>query len=238
MILDNQYDELELTIDPIPKNAISFDEAYDELVTAMESSSIPPRFNEYWSKVLQKSRELETTVGHDPESSGPGWGAYWQQRKWANLSLRLALEEKKLIACTQDPHTGQVRQLPSDVWIPQTWKECLDADTIPDDLAIPPPSDAWIDGWDCRIFFVQTEFQAWLSREFGISNAAIAIAGKRRRDAVIEAILALWGPQGPPAGIAWTKRNEQINTWLDRNDRQTVSTSTIQLALKDLLQRK
>jgi hypothetical protein len=123
----DQDDQLRWSHDAIPKNAIRLTDAfYDvldvvaEILDAASASVNPLQFDEHWLEVLQKSREFEKTVGHDPETFDAELEEEWHRRKQANLILRLAIEEKKLVACVRDPRTGDTLQLHSEGWLPAT----------------------------------------------------------------------------------------------------------------------
>ncbi len=55
-----------------------------------------------------------------------------------------------------------------------------------------------------------------------------------RRNAVKEAILAIWGTSGLPSGIMAAQRDVAVNDWLRANGRTTVGPRTIRRAVREL----
>jgi hypothetical protein len=126
----DQDDELPWTHDAIPKNAIWLTDAFHEVLGALRTTLT--RFRALWMafsstragpKLWKKSREFEKTVGHDPETFDAELEEEWHHRKQANLILRLAIEDQKLVACVRDPRNGETLQLHSQGWIPASWDE-------------------------------------------------------------------------------------------------------------------
>ena len=68
------------------------------------------------------------------------------------------------------------------------------------------------------------------NRKFQILKRAPA----HRREAVKEAIHAIWGENGPDLGVTEEIRNWKINNWLRANDRTVVGEATIRRALQEM----
>jgi hypothetical protein len=234
--------------DAIPKDAIWLTDAYECLVALLlDQPQRQPRFNEYWSEVLEKSRQREQKVGHDPAVFDKDLEEEWHRRKEANLLLRLEIEAKRLTACVRDPKTGEVLQLKSDGWIPDTWEDYVppgiwDDYIIQGNYEAPGPRGTLIHGELRSVFFKQDEFEEWINQQFETgSKAAFAdVVSKppsRLRDAVKEAARALWGDE-IPAGVRAKTRDSKINAWLKENGRATASPQTIRRALEKSVERK
>lgn len=96
-----------------------------EILDAPSDSVNALQFDEDWLEVLQKSRDFEKTVGHDPETFDADLEEEWHRRKQANLILRLALEDKGLVACVRDPRTGETLHLLHHVCTKLTFPDWL-----------------------------------------------------------------------------------------------------------------
>jgi hypothetical protein len=57
---------------------------------------------------------------------------------------------------------------------------------------------------------------------------------RHRRDATKEAIMAIWGPKGLPAGLMDPRRDKAINDWLNKKGLQPVGARTIRRAFAEL----
>jgi hypothetical protein len=242
-------DDIPWAEDAIPKNAISLTAAFGYIASLFEDHpELLPKFDEEWSEALRKSREEELKIGHDPETFDKELEEVWHRRKEANLFLRLAIEERELVACTRDPHTGDVLQLSSDGWIASDWYSYVPPGIwtdyiIPDDHESPGPNGTLIRGALRPVFFLRDEFDAWLNEKFALTKPIVTPSDPNpklekvirfippRQRAVIEAIHAIWGQDGPPPGVHSEKRREKINNWLEDGGRERVSITTIQRAL-------
>ena len=244
-------DDIPRADDAIPKDAIRLTDAYECVVTLVSNHpELLPKFDEDRSEALRKSREEERKIQDDPEAFDKELEEEWHQRKEANLFLRLAIEAKKLVACTRDPETGDILQLRSDDWIPSGWDDYIPPGIwtdyiIPDDYEAPGPNGTLIRGALRPVFFIRDEFEAWFKKTFGATELIVAIsksssklqnfnrAHAHRREAVKEAIHAIWGESGP-LGVTEGRRMEKINEWLKLKGRITVEQATIRRALKEL----
>jgi hypothetical protein len=214
-------DELPISEDAIPHGALRLTEAFGTVVDAIETyPEKTPELDEDWLEVLRQSRELEKNAKHDPETFDVEFEEYWHQRKIANVLLRCALENDELRACVRDPRTGENLQLPATGWLPKEWADrgyvpsgIWQDYAIPDSGEIPGPQAAMIADKLRPIFFFQAEFEAWLREAFG-QEVKVSREGTRLIDAIKNVIHDIWGAAGPPAGLNWKKRNDQINEGL------------------------
>ncbi len=236
--MPDQDDELTRAKDAIPKDAIWLTDAYELVVDLVsEHPERLPRFDEDWCEALRKSRQLEQTVGHDSDTFDKDLEEEWHCRKEANLFLRLEIEEKRITTCTRDPQTGDVLQLPSDGWVSDAWDGYIPPGIwsdyiVPGDYEAPGPNGTFIHGALRPVFFIRSEFEAWLKETFGSEVSLNPKEGTRVRDAVKEAVRAIWG--SPPAGVAATRKQERINSWLAENGRLGASLQTIRRALSEM----
>ena len=119
-------DDLPRAEDAIPKDGILLTDAYERIVNLIDDHhELLPAFDKDSTEALQKSKEEERKIGHDPEAFDEEIEEYWHHKKEANLLLRLELEAKKLVACVRDPNTGETLQLRSDGWIPGNWHDYI-----------------------------------------------------------------------------------------------------------------
>jgi hypothetical protein len=211
-----------------------------------------PSFDQDWCEALKKSRLAEQRADHDPETFDDELQTEWHLRKEANLFLRLELEQGALVACTRDPKTGDVLQLPAKDWLPDSWSEYVPAGIWSDFIKensfdAPGPAGTFIHGSLRRVFFISDEFEIWFKSKF---NNAIALdsaaplttvnvqAARRvsahRKEAVKEAIKVIWGENGPSFGAMEGQRLEKINNWLKSHGRATTTNSTIKRALIEM----
>lgn len=228
--------------DAIPKDAVWLTDAYEHVVKIICSDrSFHFEFDDEWREALEKSRQFEHTVGHDAEAFDEQLEQEWHQRKQANVILRLAIDSKKLIACVRDPGTGEVLQLSSQGWVNEGWDECIPASIWsdylhPNDFECPGPSGSFIRGMLRPVFFMKAELEAWATTALSkgayssLEQCVLPKFGKRPRDAVREALLAIWGGP-PPAGVPKKTQLEMVNNWLKQHRRSTVSRHTLDRAL-------
>jgi len=238
--------------DAIRKDAIRLTDAYECVVSLVRNHpELLPKFDEDWSEALQRSREEESKVQHDPETFDKELEEEWHRRKEANLFLRLEIEAKKLVACTRDPKTGDVLQLRPDDWIPSGWDDYIPpgiwTDYItPGDYEAPGPNGTLIRGALRPVFFMRDEFEAWLKNIFGEKETFVARSEpspkvqnlnnirKHRQAAVKEAVRAIWDENGPDVGVTAKMRNFEIKKWLEANNRAEVGEATIRRALREM----
>jgi hypothetical protein len=240
---DSDNNEPQTARDAIPRDAVWLTDAYKFIVDLLgENPELLPEFDEHQSEALRKSRQVEQTVGHDPETFDKDLEEEWHLRKQVNLFLRSELENGGLTACVRDPRSSSILQLHSEGWIPREWDDYIPpgiwTDFVDGSYEEPGPSGTLIDGALRPVFFMRSEFQAWLKETFGAGvklNGLPAPAnpkeGARVRDAIVEAVRALWG-KSPPAGLVAEKRNDAINNWLECNGRLKTSPATIRRALE------
>jgi hypothetical protein len=133
-----------------------------------------------------------------------------------------------------------ILRLHSEGWIPGTWDDYIPpgiwTDYIDGDYEAPGPDGTLIHGALRPVFFIQSEFEAWLKETFGaeakLDRAPMSPnprVGTRVVDGVIEAVRALWG-KSPPAGLNAHMRMTEINDWLSQNGRLKASLQTIRRA--------
>jgi hypothetical protein len=244
-------DDIPWAEDAIPKEAISLTDAFGCIVSLVsDHPELLPKFDEEWSEALRKSREEEGKIGHDPETFDKELEEEWHRRKEANLFLRLAIEERELVACTRDPHTGTVLQLDPDGWIPTEWESYIPPGIwtnfiMPDDYESPGPSGTLIRGELHPVFFLRAEFDAWFNEVFSQTEPMVVVPVPNpkfqeiiryvppRQQAMIDAAQAIWGQDGPPRVEIWNTRLERIKSWFkDKDLKVVVSLSTVQRALK------
>jgi hypothetical protein len=246
----NTDDDIPRAEDAIPKNAISLTDAYDCVVSLVSNHpELLPKFDEEWSDALLRSRAEERKIGHDPETFDRELEEEWHRRKEANLFLRLAIEERELVACTRDPETGDILQLRSDHWIPSDWNDYIPPGiwtdyVIPDDYEASGPNGTLIRGALRPVFFMRDDFDAWFNKAFGKTGSTLANSESNPKilnlnrirthyqEAVREAVHAIWGQNGPPPGVTAAVRDFKINVWLKANGRVEVSEATIRRALR------
>lgn len=172
----------------------------------------------------------------------------------ANVFLRDRLSREELLALVRDPDTGETLKLPPTSWMPIQWLETghIEPGIFTDHVHIdephsPGPSGTLIRGKIRPVFFRQAEFETWYLSVFGSSlviadSVSVATATPdpetsstaHRRTAIKQALDALYGAGGPPAGLSAIARDRAINEWLLMNGRSRVSEATIRRALKDL----
>jgi hypothetical protein len=232
------HDDRPMAEDAIPTTAIRLTEAFMMVVDAVQSN--PEKIttiDEDWSTALVKSREFEKALGHDPKVFDEEFEKEWHLHKVANVILRCALDDGALNACIFNPQTGETLYLPSEGWLTDKWLDrgyipsgIWRDNAIPDDDELPGPAATLIAGELRSIFLNRGGFETWLSREFGSKASSRDTTGKRLRDAVTEAVDALWGGNIPP-GISHKIRNDQIKEWLVSNGRLKASDATIRRAL-------
>ena len=228
--------------DAIPKEAIWLTDAYERVARLVsELPENPPKFDKYWSEALRKSKELERKI-QDPEVYDAELEAEWNCRKEANLILRLAIEAKELIAYVRDPRTGETLQLSSDDWIPSDWDDYIPSGIwsnyiIPDHYDAPGPNGTSIQALR-PVFLMLGEFKMWLEQALGAENSAatrnVPLRERvvaHRQQSVIEAVVAIWGPNGPPPGVMTRARLQEINKWLLEHGRAQVAEPTVRRAL-------
>ena len=237
--------------DAIPKDGISLTDAYASVADFLfDHHELRPQFNEEWSEALLKSRELERKCA-DKDVFDKKLEEETQLGREANLFLRLQIEEKRLIACTRDPETGDILQLNSNGWTASSWDEYIPYNiwidhVMPDDHDAPGPSGTMICGALRPVFFLRGEFDVWFKTTFreAVSVVARSEAGKVQfgksprkyppRDAVKEAIVDLWDGVRPPPGVSEVARLDAINRWLKSHGRTQVGQATVRRALSDL----
>jgi hypothetical protein len=243
--------DIPISEDAIPKDAISLTDAFGYIVSFIgDHPELLPTFDQQWSEALEKSREEERRIQHGAETFDQELEQEWHRRKEANLFLRLAIEERELVACTRDPHTGTILQLDPDGWIPTEWDSYIPPGIwtnfiIPDDYESPGPSGTLIRGELRPVFFLGAEFGAWFNEMFGQTEPIVVVSDPNpnfqritrfvppRQQAVIDAVEQIWSQNGPPPGEYGETRRTRINSWFKDNDRKIeVSLSTIQRALK------
>jgi hypothetical protein len=245
-------DDIPRAEDAIPKAAISLTDAYGCVLNVVSNHpELLPKFGEEWSDALEKSREEERKAQHDPETFDQELEEEWHRRKEANLFLRLQIEAAELVACVRDPQTGDVLQLRSDDWIPSEWDDYIPPGiwtdfVIPDDYEAPGPNGSLIRGALRPVFFMRDEFEAWFKEAFAGTEPIATISEPNLKfeklnrgrahyqEAVREAVLAIWGQGGPPAGVKAKIRDRQINAWLAANGRSEVREATIRRALSKM----
>jgi hypothetical protein len=238
--------------DAIRKDAISLTDAYECIASFISGHpELLPKFDEDCSEALRKSKEEERKIQTDPDAFDKELEEEWHQRKEANLFLRLEIEAKKLVACTRDPETGDILQLRSDNWIPSGWDDYIPPGIwtdyiIPNDYEAPGPNGTFIRGALRPVFFMRDEFEAWFKKTFGATESIVAIsepnpklqnlkrAHAHRREAVKEAVHAIWGKNEPDLGVTEGIRFKKINDWLEEKGRVTVKEATIRRALREL----
>jgi hypothetical protein len=247
-------DDLPQADDAILRDAIRLTDAYERVFSLVSNHpELLPKFDEHWSESLRRSREEESKIGHDPEAFDKETEEEWHRRKEVNLFLRLEIQAKKLVACVRDPELGDVLQLRPDDWIPSDWDDYVPPVTwtdyiTPGDYEAPGPNGTFIRGAFRPVFFMSNEFEAWLKHIFGEKQESL-VAGsvpslkiqdlsnnirKHRQAAVVEAVRAIWGENGPEVGTAAETRNYKINHWLKENNRTGVGEATIRRALAGL----
>jgi hypothetical protein len=239
-------DDIPQARDAIPKEAIWLTDAY-EWVASLASNHPEnlPKFDGDWSEALRKSKELERKI-QDPEVYDGELEGEWHRRKEANLILRLGIEAKELVAYVRDPLTGEILQLSSDDWIPSDWDDYIPSGIwsdyiIPDDYEAPGPNGTLIRGALRPVFFMLSEFEVWFKQTLGGTKPAaktnVPIRDPvlaHRQLAVIEAVIAKWGENGPPPGVMEEIRRREINRWLSEHGRAEVSEPTIRRALRKM----
>jgi hypothetical protein len=140
-----------LAEDAIPKAAVSLPDAYGSVLNVVSNHPELLPFDEEWSDALEKSRQEERNIQHDPETFDQELEEEWHRRKEANLFLRLQIEAAELVACVRDPQTGKILQLRSDDWIPSEWDDYIPPGIwtdfiIPDDYEAPGPKGSFMGG--------------------------------------------------------------------------------------------
>lgn len=198
----------------IPKDAIWLNDAFDQVLARIETTPELVQFDEDWSERLEKSRQFEKTVGHDPETFDAELEQRWHCMKQANLLLRLAIENKELIACVRDPRTGETLQLHSGGWVHDKWNDYIPAaiwqpfvDT--GDIELPGPEGTVIEGKHLPVFFMQVELQVWLGallrNKLSAATSAVKVLSRdHKKKAAREIYLRLlrsekdWGQCGLP----------------------------------------
>jgi hypothetical protein len=126
------------TSDYIPANGIRFDRAFERLFDA------DPRAAELRTK-LDRLIEVDASGGPEYDDALGKWGV---ARKDVDLLFRRALRSGALNAYQRDPYTGVELRVSTEDW--------GDAPILPgEDLAFPP------------IYFLKSEFEAWLSQASG-----------------------------------------------------------------------
>jgi hypothetical protein len=253
---DDEYaDCLPMAEDAIPYTAVTITEAFEKLVEVLESQPdtiARMEMQEEWLEVLRQSREFEKTAGHAPETFDAELEEHWHLRKVANLLLRFALQDEKLNACTRDPRTGETLRLPAQGWLSDEW---IKTGYVPSgiwrdhafsgDTEIPGPAATVIADKSRPIFFVQRDFETWLSEVFGraaVGSEKVARESKetvskersrsRLRDSVTEAVFEIWGQATVPAYVSAIERDYEISNWFkQRGWKKGASPATINRSL-------
>jgi len=231
--------------DAIPKDAISLTDAFWLVFgVILNHPELQPELDEGWSEALRRSEQVEL------ERLGPQNKRFSEHTgKQANVILRLALQGRALVACTRDPHTGDILQLSSDGWL--DWAGDIPPliatdHIIAGDDECAGPNGTFIHGALRPVFFIRNDFETWLKKVFIVGapkigdlreNSGLQTSDhflKHRREAVKQALKAIWGLDGPPPGVMETIRNRQVNKWLAENGRASVSEATIRRALSEM----
>ena len=219
--------------DPIPANGIWLDAAFDLLF----KSKVPNWRELYeeidWERLGENNRDLDK------------WSA---ARAEAEHIFRTALMNGDLISYVRDGRTGEALQLAPTGWETPDWyiPRGIHSSHV-DDFMTPGPTGTVIDGARRPVFLIRAKFEEWFRHQgfTGSPNASLSSEGlitddnnktsRYRRDAVKEAVVAIWGPDGLPAGIMAPQRDETINKWLKKNGRQEVSPKTISRVVTAML---
>jgi hypothetical protein len=235
--------------DAIPKDAIRLTDAYERVVDLIcDHPELLPKFDEDSAEALRKSREKEKRIQHDQEVFDAELEEYWHHKKEANLILRSAIEEKKLVACVRDAEAGDILQLAATDWIPGNWDDYIPPGIwtdfiVPDDYEAPGPQGSFIGGALRPVFFLREEFEQWLCKTLEFSGPTTTIKAnekiqnyERTRahqiEAAKEAILDIWGRDGAPNGVTKKLELQQINEWMKNNSRAEISLSSVYRANK------
>jgi len=224
--------------DAIPKGSISLLDAFWRLVALMDGDRL-----ERALRAGGADPEAVVERRHIPDDARSDWELLSEtRRRTSNFTLRWALETAELVACVRDPETGDVLRLVSEGWV--DWDDDIPA-LVTSNFIISGeydsigPSGTFIRGALRPVFFAREEFETWLKTFFDLSSTDVgpslpAMTSRpraQRVEAAKEAILALWGRDGPPAGLTEEMRQREINQWLKANGRIHVSKSTIKRAL-------
>jgi hypothetical protein len=229
--------------DAIPKGSISLFDAFWRLLALMDGDRLE-------RALCAGGADPEALVErrHIPDDARSDWELLLEtRRRTSNLTLRWALETAELVACVRDPETGDVLQLDSEGWV--DWDDDIPA-LVTSNFIIPGeydsigPSGTFIRGALRPVFFVREEFETWLNGFFGDlsptpgSSSLPATISRppraHRLEATKQAILAMWGRNGPPAGLPEDMREQKISEWLKANGLVRTSKSTIGRALSVL----
>jgi hypothetical protein len=246
--------------DPVPYNAVRLTEAYEVvLANAEKDPALEFEIDDDWKKILNASREFERSI-QDPDVFDRELEEYWHLSKIVNLFLRSQLEEGRLLACVRDPETGQILRTSSGGWLPSSWDKHgyvpsgIWTDFIdPDFYDAPGPGDAFVRGRQRPIFFLYEDYEPWFVNIFGsrpgfswkigqasdrVDRAPIPSIGPwnkdHRRIAAKQAIVRVFGPDGPPAGLQERDRNDKINNYLRELGIKKVAEATIRRALREM----
>jgi hypothetical protein len=203
----------------------------DRLERAISHSGLDP-------EVFVEKRHIPDDARHDWELVSATRG------RVCNYTLRWAIEIEELVACVRDPETGDVLQLEAEGWV--DWDDEIPT-LVTSNFIIPGeydsigPSGTFIRGALRPVFFAREEFETWLNRFFGDlsltagSSSLPALISRppkaHRLEATKQAILGMWGPNGPPAGLTEDMREQKISEWLKKNGLVPTSKSTIRRAL-------
>jgi hypothetical protein len=227
--------------DAIPKGSISLIDAFRRVIQSISDDRLEQalRHAGVEEHLIEKRRI--------PEDARADWELLSAtQRRTSNYTLRWALETAELVACVRDPETGDVLQLDSQGWV--DWDDDVPAQVtsnfiIPGEYDSIGPSGTLLRGALRPVFFVREEFESWLKAFVDGLSSTVASTNlpptasrsrAHRLEATKQAILELWGGNGPPAGLTEDMREQAISQFLKEKGLVRVSKATIRRALSSL----